>query len=140
MKNTRAIAWIVGAWLLSHVVLIAGHVLLIFLYSTLIAPGLEPSAYQDFALASGPWYSILLGGPVFYVVGRLFASRFGSAARRFALIVWALYSITDLTIVLMVGTVITPLFATQWLVSQGVKLIAVLLATRRSDNVNGDSA
>ena len=139
----RRVAWIVAAWLGSHAILIAGHVLLIFLYSLLVAPGLENEAYQEFALRSGPWFSIIAGGPVFYLVARHLLRRFGPSGRMMALVVWALYSATDLAIVLIAGTTFSPWFSAQWIASQSIKLIAVLLAVRafrRTDSKNAAAA
>ena len=128
--TSRRIAWVVASWLGSHAILIAGHVLLIFLYSVLVAPGLENEAYQEFALRSGPWFSIVAGGPVFYLVARHLLRRFGPAGRMMALVVWGLYSATDLVIVLIAGTTFSPWFSVQWIASQSIKLVAVLLAVR----------
>ena len=114
----------------AHATLIAGHVLLIFLYSMTIARGLTNADYQAFAMASGPWFSIVAGGPVFYLWGRFLAKKFPANGRLIGLIVWGLYSATDLTIVLLVHTEFTPLFVTQWIASQSVKLVAILWATR----------
>ena len=126
----KVAAWVVALWLAAHVVLIVCHVLLVFLYSAAIAPGLEHADYQAFALRSGPWLSIVLGGPVFYAVGRLLRRRARPLGRRAGLAAWGLYSATDAAIVLASAATITPLLAGQWLVSQGVKLWAVVLGTR----------
>lgn len=128
--RTSRTLWTVATWWLAHVSLIAGHVLIVFLYSFFVAPGLESADVQAFAMRSGPWFSILAGGPVFYVLARLLARRLGSDGRRCALAAWALYSATDAAIVLLSVETIPALLAGQWLLSQGIKLIAVLLATR----------
>ena len=126
----RVVAWTLGLWWLAHLVLIAGHVLLVFVYSIAVAPGLEHADYQAFAETSAPWFSIVAGGPVFYALGRLLRKRVAPSGRRAGLVVWGLYSATDLAIVLASGFALTPLFAGQWVTSQAIKLFAVLLATR----------
>ncbi len=126
----KAVVWIVLAWLAGHVVLIAGHVLLVFLYSVLVAPGLTSEDYTAFAMASGPWFSIIVGGPVFYALGRMLVSRLGGRARTAGLVTWLLYSSVDAAVVLMTVDVVSALLAGQWLLSQGIKLAAVLWATR----------
>jgi len=126
----RTVAWVIGMWLGAHVVLIAGHVLLVFLYSAFIEPGLSNAEYQAFARASGPWFSIVFGFPAFYAVGRILSGRMGPSARVAGLAVWCLYSATDLAIVLAYEESITALLAVQWCVSQGVKVAGVLWATR----------
>ncbi|MBZ0112232.1 MAG: hypothetical protein K8J08_07230 [Thermoanaerobaculia bacterium] len=89
-ERPRFISSIVGAWLGSHLVLIAGHVALVFFYSVATAPDLPAAEYAIFAERSGPWFSILFGGPVFYAVGRLLSKRTGSDERRAAMAVWTL--------------------------------------------------
>ncbi len=125
----RTALWIVATWWLAHLLLIAGHVLVVFLYSALVAPGLENADYQAFAMRSGPWYSIVAGGPVFYLFGRVLVRRVSPRQRASGLIVWALYSATDAAIVILSLGTVPALLAGQWVVSQGVKLAAILLAT-----------
>lgn len=132
MKNRipwRLVGWSVGGWWIAMATLIAGHVLLVFLYSLTIARDLPAAEYSAFAERSGPWFSIFFGAPVFYWVGRILRRRTAPHARGVGLASWALYSICDLSIVLAVGSM-TPLLGVQWVVSQAVKLIAVWLATR----------
>ncbi len=123
-------AWVIGSWLGAHVLLVAGHILLVVLYSLAIAPGLEHADYQAFAQCSAPWFSIVAGGPVFWAVGRILHRRARPHGRTAGLTAWGLYSATDAAILL--ASVGTPpaLLAGQWLVSQAVKLAAVWLATR----------
>lgn len=125
----RLVAWSVAGWWIAMATLIAGHVLLVFLYSVAIAPDLPPAEYTAFAERSGPWFSIVLGAPVFYWVGRILRRRVAPRERGVGLAAWALYSAFDLTIVLAVGSM-TMLLTGQWLVSQAVKLVAIRFATR----------
>ena len=128
----RTVTWVVGTWLAAHAVLIAGHVLLVLLYSVAVAPGLSNADYEEFARASGPWFSILFGFPVFYALGRILRGRLDSGARAAGLAVWCLYSATDFAVVLAYEASITAMLAVQWCVSQGVKLAAVLVSTREA--------
>lgn len=127
----RFVAWIVGTWLGAHLALIAGHVLTVFVYSVAIAPGLDASEYAAFAERSGPWFSILAGGPVFWVLGRVLRSKLAPRGRSAGLWVWALYSACDLAIVLALAS-FTPLLTAQWVASQSIKLVAVWLGTREA--------
>lgn len=131
MPAWKIISWIVGIWWLAHLVLIAGHVLHVFLYSVAVAPGLEYADYQAYAQVSAPWFSIILGGPVFYTIGRIVMKRLHPNGRRMGLIIWGLYTVTDLAIVIASVSPIPLLLAFQWIVSQSVKLIAIMLATRK---------
>ena len=128
----RNATWIIGSWLTGHIVLIAGHVLLVFLYSVTVAPGLTNAEYSQFALDSGPWFSIVSGGPVFYIIARVLRKRLAPNGRRAGLLVWALYSATDAAIVLASSAPLGPWFTLKWVASQSVKLAGVLLANRKS--------
>ena len=137
-SRSRVAGFTLGGWLGSHLLLIVGHVALVFLYSVLVAPGLAHAEYAAFAERSGPWFSIVFGGPVFYLVGRILHARLGAWGRRAALAAWVLYSLTDLGIVLAVHGVPGWALAGQWILSQSIKLLAVLAATRAP--VTGGSA
>lgn len=125
----KVIAWVVGIWLGAHIVLVAGHVLLVTLYSLVVAPGLEHAANQAFAERTGPWFSIVAGGPVFWLVGRILRRRARPHGRGAGLAAWGLYTATDAAILLASVGVPPALLAGQWVVSQAVKLAAVRLAT-----------
>ena len=133
VSRSRLLSSVLLAWLGSHLVIVAGHVALVFLYSVAIAPGLPPADYTAFAERSGPWFSIFFGGPVFYLVGRWLRSRLGALGRRAALAAWTLYCLTDLTIVLAVHGLPSPILAGQWIVSQAIKLLAVLVSTASTE-------
>lgn len=126
----KTIGWTVTAWLTGHIVLIAGHVLLVFVYSLAVAPGLTTEDYAAFAMASGPWFSMVFGGPVFYALGRLLVARVGSGARAAGLVAWALYSSVDAAVLVTTADEVSALLAGQWIASQAIKLAAVLWATR----------
>ena len=130
--RTRTALWVLTTWWLAHIALIGALVLLVFLYSVAIAPGLENSEYESFAMRSGPWLSIVAGGPVFYLIGRLLRRRVPPHGRAAALTTWALYTVTDAVVVALSLDSLTLLFSAQWVASQTVKLVAVLLATRES--------
>lgn len=129
MGKWKIVMWVIIAWWTAHLVLIIGHVLHVFIYSTAITPGLQHEDYVTYAQQSGPWFSIACGGPVFYVLGILLRRRVGPHARNAGLVVWGLYSILDLAVLLMAGATISLLLAGQWLASQAIKLIAIILAT-----------
>ncbi len=119
-------------WWLAHIALVGALVLLVFFYSVAIAPGLENSEYAAFAERSGPWLSIAVGGPVFYLIGRGLRRRVAPHGRAAGLTTWALYSVTDAVIVALSLGSLPLFFAAQWVASQTVKLVAVLMATRDS--------
>lgn len=76
------VAWkkVVGGVLAAEVVLIAAAFLWVAVYSHLIAPGQELSVYRQHAQLSGPWVSVVVGVPVFYLLGRWLRSRRAAAS------------------------------------------------------------
>jgi hypothetical protein len=106
-------------------------VLFVILYSVTLGSGKTDAEYQAFALATGPWFSIVFGIPVFFWLGKLLKKRLGEDAGRAGLTAWGLYSATDLAIVIAAHAAWTPLFIAQWFTSQAVKLVAIRLGTRR---------
>lgn len=125
----RLVAWVVGAWWAAHVTVVLGHFVHVFLYSIAVAPGLPAEAYPAYAERSGPWFAILFGGPVFYLLGRVLRRRLAHRAR-LGLAVWALYAITDLAILVAVVGAPPPRVLAQWSAAVGVGLAAVWWATR----------
>lgn len=123
----REAAWIVGCWLLAHVVLIAGAVAWVALYSLVIAPGLPEEAYHAHAQVASPYVSIVLGGPVFWALARWLRSR--GLPRRSAWVVWTVYTLVDLAVVVGVGP-LTALLLAQWTTSQTLKAVGVAIGTR----------
>lgn len=126
----RLVAWTVGAWWAAHVVVVLGHVVHVFLYSVAVAPDLPAADYSAYAERSGPWFAILFGGPVFYLLGWVLRRRVAHRARLLGLTVWALYAITDLAIIVAVVGAPPPLVMAQWSATVGVELVAVWWATR----------
>ena len=90
-----------------------------------------------FAMASGPWFSILAGGPVFYLLGRVLLRLVGGKARAAGIAAWALYSAVDAAVVLTATDAISAPLAGQWVLSQAIKLLAVLWATQAPASAEG---
>lgn len=90
------VAWrkVIGGVLGAEVVLIAAAFLWVAIYSHLIAPGQEMSAYRQHAQVSSPWVSVIVGVPVFYLLGRWLKSR------RAAALMFGLYLALDLVLLL----------------------------------------
>ena len=77
-----AIRWGLAAvaMLLAEVILIALSILCVAVYSYAIHTGETREFYDAFAQASGPWVSLVAGGPVFFLIARWIRRRTGSAA------------------------------------------------------------
>lgn len=88
------LAWkkALGGVLAAEVLLIAAAVLWVAIYSHLIAPGQEVSAYRQYAQVASPWVSLIFGVPLFYLLGRWLRSR------RAAALLFGLYLAVDLAL------------------------------------------
>jgi hypothetical protein len=124
----RTALWILGAWLGAHVALIAASIVEVAVYSLVIAPGQPEAAYHAHAEQTAPWVSVVLGGPVFYGVGRLLLAKTG--ARWPAWAAWGAYTALDFAVVLAVGG--TSSIWAIWTLSQSLKAAGVALATTRA--------
>jgi hypothetical protein len=84
--TTSSIRWglAVGAALLAQASMIVISVLCVAVYSYAIHTGETQQFYSAFAMKSGPWISLVAGGPVFFLIARSIrrraeASAFGTA-------------------------------------------------------------
>jgi len=77
-----AIRWglAVVAALLAELTLIGLSIVCVAVYSYAIHTGETPEFYSAFAKVSGPWVSLLAGGPVFFLIARWIRRRARSAA------------------------------------------------------------
>lgn len=82
MTNT-SVRWglAVVAALIAEIALILISIIVVAVYSYAVHTGESPAFYQTFAMASGPWVSLVAGGPVFFLIARWIRRRAGSAAR-----------------------------------------------------------
>lgn len=78
---TSALAWkkALGGVLAAELLLVAAAFLWVAIYSHLIAPGQEVNAYRQYAQIASPWVSLIVGVPLFYILGRWLKSRRASA-------------------------------------------------------------
>jgi hypothetical protein len=80
------------------------HVLYMVVYSYVINPGQEASAYQAHAEFSAPYSSIVGGVPLMFLAGRWIGGRVASGnSTKAALLVWLVYFLIDITVVTIAG-------------------------------------
>lgn len=137
LSQPRWLAAIGGA-LLAHVILIASAIAWVAVYSYLIAPGLEVSAYHAHARVSAPWVSLLVGIPVLFLlclrIGRLAPLQ----ARATTLALLAIYLCTDMFMLLAT----TPVELVPWglvLANYGAKFAAGWLGGESAHGLRRDS-
>jgi hypothetical protein len=88
----------VGGSLLAHAALIAAAIAWVAIYSYLIAPDKDVSAYQAHARQSGPWVSLVVGMPLFYFLCRWIGRQAPARARATIWALLAIYLALDLTL------------------------------------------
>jgi len=91
----------VVATLLAEITLIALSILCVAVYSYAIHTGETAEFYSEFAKVSGPWVSLIAGGPVFFLIGRWIRRRAPAAALRTAIAMCALYITIEVAILLL---------------------------------------
>ena len=83
MITTKKMPWLrlLGWAALAHIILLALSFLEVFIYSFLINPGQDQSFYEAHARISAPYVAILLGIPLFYLIARNLARKYGLEIR-----------------------------------------------------------
>lgn len=102
MTNT-SIRWglAVAAALLAQVALIALSIICVAVYSYAIHTGEAPEFYGEFARISGPWVSLIGGGPVFFLIARWIRRRAQSSAFETAMAMAGLYLAIEIAVLLL---------------------------------------
>jgi hypothetical protein len=88
----------VVATLLAEITLIALSILCVAVYSYAIQTGETQEFYSAFAQASGPWISLIAGGPVFFLIARWIRRRAPAAALGTAMAMVGLYVVIEVAI------------------------------------------
>ena len=91
----------VVAKLLAEIALIALSILCVAVYSYTIHTGETQEFYSAFANASGPWVSLIAGGPVFFLIARWIRRRAPAAALATAMAMSGLYIAIEVAILLL---------------------------------------
>ena len=102
MTNT-SIRWglAVVATLLAEITLIALSIICVAVYSYAIHTGETQEFYNAFAEVSGPWVSLLAGGPVFFLIARWIRRRARSAALGTAMAMVGFYLAIEIAVLLL---------------------------------------
>jgi hypothetical protein len=91
----------VVATVLAQITLIALSIICVAVYSYAIRTGETPEFYSAFARVSGPWVSLVTGGPVFFLIARWIRRRAPSAAFETAMAMAGLYLAIELAVLLL---------------------------------------
>ena len=102
MTNT-SIRWglAVAATLLAEVALIALSIICVAVYSYAMHTGETQEFYEAFARVSGPWVSLIAGGPVFFLIARWIRRRAPSAGFGTAMAMVGLYFAIEIAVLLL---------------------------------------
>ena len=122
------VAWkkVLGGVLAAEVVLVMAAVLWVAIYSHVIAPGLALNVYRQHAQWSGPWVSVIVGIPVFYLLGHWLRSR------RAAMMLFGLYLVLDMLLIVVIPAPAQgPLPLALLAASYSTKLVFLLAGARR---------
>jgi hypothetical protein len=89
-----------GGAFAAEFVLVAAAFAWVTIYSYFLHPGESLVFYQQYALLSSPWVSMVMGMPVFYLVCRWIGSRLPSRAWPTAVGLFGIYLLIDVPFVL----------------------------------------
>ena len=101
--TSASIRWglAVVATLLAEITLIALSIICVAVYSYAIHTGETPEFYSAIAKVSGPWVSLIAGGPVFFLLARWIRRRAPSAALGTAMAMFAVYFAIEVVTLLL---------------------------------------
>ena len=91
----------VVAMLLAQITLITLSIICVAVYSYAIHTGETPAFYSAFAQVSGPWVSLIAGGPVFFLIARWIRRRAPAAALGTAMAMAGLYLAIEVATLLL---------------------------------------
>jgi hypothetical protein len=91
----------VVATLLAEITLIALSIICVAVYSYTIHPGETQEFYSAFARVSGPWVSLIAGGPVFFLIARWIRRRGRSTTFDTAMAMAGLYLAIEIAVLLL---------------------------------------
>lgn len=86
---------------MAQITLIALSIICVAVYSYTIHTGETPEFYGAFAKVSGPWVSLLAGGPVFFLIARWIRRRARSAALETAMAMVGFYFAIEIAVLLL---------------------------------------
>jgi hypothetical protein len=89
------------ATLMAEIAMIALSILCVAVYSYAIHTGETPEFYGEFAKVSGPWVSLIAGGPVFFLIARWIRRRAPSSAFDTAMAMAGLYLAIEIAVLLL---------------------------------------
>jgi hypothetical protein len=87
--------------LLAEIALIALSIICVAVYSYAIHTGETQEFYSAFARVSGPWVSLIAGGPVFFLIARWIRRRAPTAALGTAMAMFWFYVAIEVAILLL---------------------------------------
>jgi hypothetical protein len=102
-------------------ILVVLHVLYMVVYGHLLNPGQPAEHYPAHAQASGPWFSTVVGAPLFIFAGRRLARRAGRRGLVEAMLMCTIYIAIDVGFLIGAGA------AFQWVF--GLAMVTKVVAT-----------
>ncbi len=104
--NFRSARWgaaLVGV-LIAEIIMIAAAFAWVAIYSHLIHPGEAQSFYQQYAMLSSPWVSLVVGVPTFYFICRRIGRKAPALSLPTAMVFFGIYFAIDMSLFLFAGT------------------------------------
>lgn len=117
----------IGLSLLAMITLVIISFIEVALYSFLVNPGLENSAYEAHAQVSAPYISGIFGFIIFFLVARYWKKKAFENVARWVVLYPLTYVLLDLTMILLIGGVEWSSFALIFALANGAKFLGAYL-------------
>jgi hypothetical protein len=131
---------LVGLAVLTMVTLVIISILEVTIYSYVINPGQDVSAYEAHANSSAPFVSGIFGFVIFFLVARRWKRRGYHNAFNLALLFPAVYVLLDVVVLLLAGTTQWSDFILVFVLANGAKFIGSYLGYKFSSSPQSVSA
>lgn len=118
---------LIGLSLLAMITLVIISFIEVALYSFLVNPGLENSAYEAHAQVSAPYISGIFGFIIFFLVARYWKKKAFENVARWVVLYPLTYVLLDLTMILLIGGVEWSSFALIFALANGAKFLGAYL-------------
>lgn len=118
---------LIGLSLLTMITLVIISFIEVALYSFLVNPGQEQSAYEAHAQVSAPYISGIFGFIVFFLVARYWKKKVFENVAKLVVLFPLTYVLLDLTMILLIGGVEWSSFALIFFLANGAKFLGCYL-------------
>lgn len=104
--NFRSARWgaALAGVLIAEIIMIAAAIAWVAFYSYVIHTGEAQAFYEQYAMLSSPWVSLVVGVPAFYFICRHIGRKAPASSLPTAMVFYGIYFAIDMALFLLAGT------------------------------------